>query len=77
LFPELTTKITGVVMRHYLNSAEPIALTDGNVFTTVDYGMATHGGFGLPGKPGAHRKYIAAALVTGLAAGLYLFKNKI
>jgi short-subunit dehydrogenase len=77
LFPELTTKITGFVMRRYLNNAEPITLTDGNVFTTVNYGMATHGGFGLPGKPGAHRKYIAAAFATGLAAGLYLFKNKI
>jgi short-subunit dehydrogenase len=77
LFPELTTKFTGFVMRRYLNSAEPIALTDGNVFTTVNYSMATHGGFGLSGKPGAHRKYIAAALVTGLAAGLYLFRNKI
>jgi short-subunit dehydrogenase len=72
MFPQLTTKITGFVMRRYLNNAEPIDLTDGNVFTTVDYGMATHGGFGLPGKPGAYRKYIAAALVTGLAAGLYL-----
>lgn len=73
--PELMTKMTGFVMRRYLNSADPIALSDGNVFTTVDYGMATHGGFGLPGAPKAHRKYIAAALLTGLAAGLYLFKK--
>lgn len=51
LLPELMTKMTGLVMRRYLKQADPIALTDGNVFTTVDYGMSTHGGFGLPGAP--------------------------
>ena len=56
-------------------STEPIAPSDGNVFTTVDYGMSTHGGFGLPGEPKAHRKYIVAALVTGLAAGVWLFRK--
>jgi len=73
--PELMTKMTGFVMRRYLNNAGPIALSDGNVFTTVDYGMSTHGGFGLPGEPKAHRKYIFAALVTGLAAGVWLFRR--
>lgn len=76
IFPEFTTRLTGFVIRNYLKNAQPIALTDGNVFNTVDYGMSTHGGFGLPGEPKAHRKYIAAALVTGLAAGLYLFKKR-
>jgi short-subunit dehydrogenase len=75
IFPELTTKMTGLVMRRYLNTADPIALSDGNVFTTVDYGMSTHGGFGLPGKPKAHRKYIAAALLAGFSAGYFLFKR--
>lgn len=75
LFPELTTKLTGFVMRRYLNHAAPIGLSDGNVFTTVNYAMSIHGGFGLAGKPKAHRKYIVAALITGLAAGLYLFKK--
>lgn len=76
VFPELMTKMTGMVMRRYLNQAAPIALTDGNVFTTVDYGMSTHGGFGLPGEPKAHRKYIAGVLVTGLALGFYLVSKK-
>ncbi|GAB3922047.1 SDR family oxidoreductase [Mucilaginibacter myungsuensis] len=73
VFPELMTKATGFVMRRYLNSADPIPLSDGNVFTTVDYGMSTHGGFGLPGAPKAHRKYIAGALLVGIAAGSLLF----
>lgn len=72
LFPEIMSKLTGIVMRRYLDNAEPIALTDGNVFTTVNYGMSTHGGFGLPGKPRAHRKYIAGALIAGLVAGFIL-----
>jgi short-subunit dehydrogenase len=76
VFPELTTKMTGLVMRRYFNVAKHIPLSDGNVFTTVDYGMSTHGGFGLPGQPKAHRKYIAGALLAGLAAGLLLLNNK-
>jgi short-subunit dehydrogenase len=76
IFPELTTKMTGLVMRRYFKAANSIALSDGNVFTTVDYGMSTHGGFGLPGKPKAHRKYIGAAMVAGLAAGLLLFHGR-
>jgi short-subunit dehydrogenase len=76
LFPELTTKITGSVMRKYFQAADPIALSDGNVFTTVDYGMSTHGGFGLPGEPKAHRKYIAGVLLSGFALGYYLISKK-
>ncbi|QKJ32902.1 SDR family oxidoreductase [Mucilaginibacter mali] len=74
--PEFMTKMTGLVMRRYLKSADPIALSDGNVFTTLDYGMSTHGGFGLPGKPKAHRKYIAGVLVAGMALGFYLVSKK-
>ncbi|QEM12470.1 SDR family oxidoreductase [Mucilaginibacter rubeus] len=76
VLPELMTQITGLVMRRYLRSADPIALTDGNVFTTVDYGLSTHGGFGLPGEPKAHRKYMAGVLVAGMALGLYLMSKK-
>jgi short-subunit dehydrogenase len=73
LFPELLTNLTGRVIRRYLKNAPEIAPTDGNLFTTVDYGMSTHGGFGLPGEPKAHRKYIAGALLAGLVAGWALF----
>jgi len=76
LFPELTVKATGAIMRRYFESARPINLTDGNVFTTVDYGMSTHGQFGLAGKPKVHRKYIAAALLAGLAFGAAFIGSK-
>jgi short-subunit dehydrogenase len=75
LFPELMSKVTGMVMRRYLNVAEPIALTDGNIFTTVNYGMSTHGGFGLPGEPKAHRKYLFGVIAIGLAAGFLLSRR--
>jgi short-subunit dehydrogenase len=76
LAPELMTKTVGFVMRRYFKVAEPIAPTSGNLFNTVDYGMATNGGFGLPGEPKAHRKYILGALALGLSVGFYLFNHK-
>ena len=76
LFPEFITKITGFAMRRYFKSADTIALTDGNVFNTVDYGQSIHGGFGLPGKPKAHRKYFAGALFTGLALGAFFLSKR-
>jgi short-subunit dehydrogenase len=77
LFPELTTKITGMVMRKYFKVADPITSTSGNLFNTVDYAMSTNGGYGLTGKPKAHRKYIGAALLAGFAVGLYLVKDNL
>ena len=76
LFPEIINQITGFFVRRYLKSAKPIALTDGNLFTTVNYGQSMHGGFGLPGEPKAHRKYIAGALVAGLALGAFLISKR-
>ena len=76
LFPELTTKITGAVMRKYFSIASPLPSTSGNLFNTVDYGMSTNGGFGIPGRPKAHRKYVAAGLLAGLVAGFFLVSSK-
>jgi len=75
-FPEFTTKITSAVMRGYFNAAKPAPLNDGNIFSSVNYGTSIHGGFGMPGEPKAHRKFIAGALLTGLAAGYLLFQKK-
>lgn len=75
LMPETMSKMTAMVMRRYFKSAAVIAPTDGNLFTTVDYGMSTHGGFGLPGEPKAHRKYMITALLTGVFIGWTLFNH--
>jgi short-subunit dehydrogenase len=72
LFPRLTQSIAGTVISGYLERADPIAKTDGNLFGEVDYGNAVYGGWGLPGKPKAHRKYIGAGLMLLIAAGLVM-----
>jgi short-subunit dehydrogenase len=76
LFPWITRSIAGSVIKGYLDRAEPIAKTDGNVFNEVPYGNAVHGGWGTTGRPKAHRKYIAGGLLLGSAALLMLLRSK-
>jgi hypothetical protein len=78
LFPEIITKMTGGVMRSYFKTANPIQPTNGNLFNTVDYGMSTHGGWSIPGKPRRYQKYIAATGILTLAAAtaLLLMRRK-
>lgn len=76
LFPALTRGITGAVIRTYLKNADPIEKSDGNVFGPVDYGNAVYGGWGIPGKPKAHRKYLVAGLLLATAAGLLSLRQK-
>lgn len=75
LFPELMTNTTGRIIRSYLKKAHPIELTDGNVYNTVNYGMAVNGGFGLPGKPRGYRKYAGAVMLVGLVTGFLLTRR--
>lgn len=75
LFPRLTQSIAGTVIQHYLKHADPLPKTDGNLFNEVDYGNAVYGGWGLPGKPKVHRKFIAAGMLL-VAAGLLLASKK-
>ena len=76
LFPELTAKFTGYIMRRYFKSADRITPTSGNLFNTVDYGMSTNGMFGSNSSPKPYRKYAAAALIAGVAAGLFLINSR-
>ncbi|MFB9843399.1 SDR family oxidoreductase [Mucilaginibacter ginsenosidivorans] len=72
LFPGLTTKFAGYLMRRHFKSADRITPTSGNLFNTVDYGMSTNGMFGSDNGNKIPGKYIAGALVAGLAAGFFL-----
>ena len=76
LFPDLTTKLTGFVMRRYFKGAAALPPTNGNIFNTVEYGMSTNGGFEIPSERKPYRKYIAGALVAGIAAGIYLLSSR-
>jgi hypothetical protein len=69
-FPELMMKMTGGVMRAYFKTAPALPPTSGNLFNTVDYGMSTYGGWGIPGKPKAYKKYLGAALAAGLISAV-------
>lgn len=76
LLPAITRGITKKVIQYYLDHAAAIQKSDGNVFSPVDYGNSVYGGWGLPGKPKAHQKYIAAGLLLVTAAGLLAFRKK-
>ncbi|WP_158796175.1 SDR family oxidoreductase [Pedobacter sp. L105] len=76
LFPGLTRGITSKVISYYLNHADTMPKSDGNVFGPVDYGNSVYGGWGLPGRPKAHRKYIAASLLLVAAAGFLALREK-
>jgi len=76
LFPELTTKLTGFVMRRYFKGAASLPPTNGNIFNTVEFGMSTNGGFDIPSEPKPYRKYIAGAVVAGIATGFYLVSQR-
>ncbi|WP_316809419.1 SDR family oxidoreductase [Pedobacter agri] len=75
LLPSLTRGIEAAVINTYLKQAKNITPTSGNVFNSVDYGHSTHGGWGIPGKPKSHHKYIAMGTIALLA--LLLTKRKI
>jgi short-subunit dehydrogenase len=76
LFPSLTRAIAGGVIKTYLKNAKEIESTSGNIFNDVNYGNAVHGGWGIPGKPKAHRKYIAGGLLALAATGLLILAKK-
>jgi short-subunit dehydrogenase len=73
LFPRFTTRATATVIRNYLDIAEPIAETSGNLFNTVDFGMSTNGN--SIGRIKPRRKLLAAGLITGLAVALLLLQK--
>jgi short-subunit dehydrogenase len=76
LFPGLTRGISAKVISYYLDHAEQIPKSDGNVFGPVKYGNAVYGGWGVAGKPKAHRKYIATGLLMVAAVGLLALRKK-
>lgn len=75
LFPGITTTITKGVISTYLKHARAAQQTSGNIFNTLAFGNSVFGGWGLPGKPRAHQKYIAAGLIITSAVSLMLLKK--
>lgn len=75
LLPDLTRTIASTVIKTYLKNAADLPKTNGNLFSPVDYGNSVYGGWGLAGKPKAHRKYIAGGLLVVSAIGLLLLNS--
>jgi short-subunit dehydrogenase len=75
LFPGITSGISKSFISNYLSLAKPIPPTDGNLFTPVDFGNSVFGGWGVPGRPMAHRKYIVAGLFITTAIGFFLSRR--
>lgn len=73
IFPELTAKIAGAIMRRYFKKADGIASSNGNLFETVDYNMSNSGGFPTVKASTVKKEYLAIGILTGVAIGLYLF----
>lgn len=75
IFPGFSRGITKGFISSYLHNAKSIPQTDGNLFTPVEFGNSVFGGWGVPGRPKAHRKYIAAGLCLSAFIGLVLLKK--
>ncbi|RYZ19467.1 MAG: SDR family oxidoreductase [Chitinophagaceae bacterium] len=76
LFPGITRRVTGGMIRTYLRNADPTVHTPGNVLETVDYGTAVDGGWRSTGlKPKPQTQRAALAVVAGLA-GLFLLGRR-
>ncbi|KIC90751.1 SDR family oxidoreductase [Flavihumibacter solisilvae] len=67
--PAFMSYFTGRIIRKYLDKANLIAETSGNVFDTVEFGMSTHGNNGNIPKPS---KTLAASAAVGLLVGFWL-----
>lgn len=70
LFPGLTRAITAKVIERYLNVADNVPLTSGNIFRPLKFGSGISGGWSRF-MPPSKRKIAAALLLTGIA-GLFL-----
>ena len=74
-FPGLTRGITAGIIRKYMEKADPIETTTGNVLAPVDYGTGIDGGWRHQLIPdGTRRK--AAFLVTAALVAIWLFQRK-
>ncbi|SHN38698.1 SDR family oxidoreductase [Chitinophaga sp. CF418] len=74
--PELTTKLSGLLMKMYLKRAKKASSTDGNLFNTVNFAMCTNGNTKPHIKPGIRRLLKAGALLAGAGIAVYLIAGK-
>lgn len=75
LFPRLSRTITAKVIESYLQKAEAMPLTNGNLLEPVDYGRSIDGGWRLP--PSSNQALRGGLfLLAGVALGALLLGRK-
>jgi hypothetical protein len=74
LFPRLSRNITALVIRNYLQQADDIEHTSGNIMRPVDYGTGIDGGWRLKKLP--RQAKMAITLFAGLTIGGLLLGKK-
>jgi short-subunit dehydrogenase len=67
LFPRLSRNLTGAAIERYLEAAEPIDPTSGNVLDSTAYGTSIHGGWT---GAAARRKQLTGGTLALLAVGV-------
>jgi short-subunit dehydrogenase len=73
IMPGVTRAITAKAIETYLKQANTVAVTSGNLFTTVNYGTSIHGGWNSDADYEIRKKVITRSLViAGIAAGIIL-----
>jgi hypothetical protein len=77
LFPATTRNITAKVIHQYLDKAEPIAETSGNLFAPARFGTSIHGGWNSDADYDIRKKNAIRSLVfAGIAAGLVVLAKR-
>jgi short-subunit dehydrogenase len=74
--PELTVKITGLLMKTYFKRAAVTETTDGNLFNTVNFAMSPRGNSRPHLKPGTVRLLKTSVLLAGIGIAVYLIAGR-
>jgi len=73
LFPRLSRNITAGVIRRYLQQADPITHTAGNVLLPLEYGTSIHGAWDKKVNP--RKSLIFSAAIAAVAAGVIAYNH--
>lgn len=76
--PKLTRTIAAKVIEGYVNRAEPIENTSGNLFKEVEYGTSIHGGWNTSADAKARKRSLGTGLLLlgAVAAGVAVYKRR-
>lgn len=74
--PELTVKLTALLMKGYFKSATPTTITNGNLFSTMNFSMSTNGNSRPRLAPHTKRIISICAVIVGVGVATYLTLRK-